>query len=88
KAKEVLIQSGQWTALRARPFSKVAAVDSNPSSIFVTAIDTNPLAADPAVIIAENAAAFEAGLAVVSRLTDGKVFVCKQAGSQVPSSSI
>lgn len=88
KAKEVLVQSGQWTALRARPFSKVAALDANPSSIFVTAIDTNPLAADPAVIIAENAKAFEAGLAVVSRLTDGKVFVCKQAGSQVPSSPI
>ena len=63
-------------------------MDANPSSIFVTAIDTNPLAADPAVIIAENAKAFEAGLAVVSRLTDGKVFVCKQAGSQVPSSPI
>ena len=88
KAKEVLVQSGQWVALRARPFSKVAALDANPSSIFVTAIDTNPLAADPAVIIAENAKAFEAGLAVVSRLTDGKVFVCKQAGSQVPSSPI
>ncbi|MEC8208150.1 MAG: NADH:ubiquinone reductase (Na(+)-transporting) subunit A, partial [Pseudomonadota bacterium] len=88
KVKEVLVQSGQWTALRARPFSKVAALDANPSSIFVTAIDTNPLAADPAVIIAENTQAFEAGLAVVSRLTDGKVFVCKQAGSQVPSSSI
>lgn len=88
KAKEVLIQSGQWTALRARPFSKVAAVDANPSSIFVTAIDTNPLAADPAVVIADNVQAFEAGLAVVSRLTDGKVFVCKQVGSQVPSSSI
>ncbi|MEH6553062.1 Na(+)-translocating NADH-quinone reductase subunit A, partial [Pseudoalteromonas tetraodonis] len=82
------VQSGQWTALRARPFSKIAALDANPSSIFVTAIDTNPLAADPAVIIAENAKAFEAGLAVVSRLTDGKVFVCKQAGSQVPSSPI
>ncbi|MCP4587779.1 MAG: NADH:ubiquinone reductase (Na(+)-transporting) subunit A, partial [Pseudoalteromonas sp.] len=88
KVKEVLVQSGQWTALRARPFSRVAALDANPSSIFVTAIDTNPLAADPAVIIAENTQAFEAGLAVVSRLTDGKVFVCKQAGSQVPSSSI
>ena len=88
KAKEVLVQSGQWVALRARPFSKVAALDANPSSIFVTAIDTNPLAADPAVVIAENAKAFEAGLAVVSRLTDGKVFVCKQAGSQVPSSPI
>jgi Na+-transporting NADH:ubiquinone oxidoreductase subunit A len=66
----------------------VAALDATASSIFVTAIDTNPLAADPAVIIAENVEAFEAGLAVVSRLTDGKVFVCKQAGSNVPSSSL
>ncbi|MCF2859077.1 Na(+)-translocating NADH-quinone reductase subunit A [Pseudoalteromonas sp. SMS1] len=88
KVKEVLIESGQWPALRARPFSRVAVPSAAPSSIFVTAIDTNPLAADPAVIIAENVEAFEAGLAVVSRLTDGKVFVCKQSGSKVPSSSL
>lgn len=86
--KSTLVQSGQWTALRVRPFSKVAALDATPSSIFVTAMDTNPLAADPSVIIAEQSAAFEAGLAVVSRLTDGKVFVCKKAGSDVPSSSV
>lgn len=83
-----LVESGQWPALRVRPFSKVAAIEASPSSIFVTAMDTNPLAADPAVIIAENVNAFEAGLSVLSRLTDGKVFVCKQTGSQVPSSSL
>ena len=88
KVKEVLVESGQWPALRTRPFSKVAALDANPSSIFVTASDTNPLAADPAVVIAEHSEAFEAGLVVVSRLTDGKVFVCKTSGSSVPSSSI
>lgn len=88
KVKEVLIESGQWPALRARPFSRVAVPSATPSSIFVTATDTNPLAADPAVIIAENVEAFEAGLAVVSRLTEGKVFVCKKAGANVPSSSI
>ncbi|GAP75253.1 Na(+)-translocating NADH-quinone reductase subunit A [Pseudoalteromonas sp. SW0106-04] len=88
KVVDQLVNSGQWTALRTRPFSKVPAVDAKPSSVFVTAMDTNPLAADPAVIIAENAEAFEAGLAVVSRLTEGKVFVCKQAGAQVPSSSV
>ncbi len=86
--KRVLVDAGQWPALRARPFSRVAALDATPSSIFVTAIDTNPLAADPAVIIAENVEAFEAGLAVVSRLTDGKVFVCKKAGAKIPSSAI
>ncbi|MFC3033430.1 Na(+)-translocating NADH-quinone reductase subunit A [Pseudoalteromonas fenneropenaei] len=86
--QRVLVDAGQWPALRARPFSRVASLAATPSSIFVTAIDTNPLAADPAVIIAENVEAFEAGLAVVSRLTDGKVFVCKQTGAKIPSSSI
>lgn len=88
KVQEVLVESGQWPALRTRPFSKVPALDTTPSSIFVTAIDTNPLAADPAIVIAEQAEAFEAGLAVVSRLTDGKVFVCKAPGATVPSSSV
>ncbi|CCQ09424.1 Na(+)-translocating NADH-quinone reductase subunit A [Pseudoalteromonas luteoviolacea B = ATCC 29581] len=88
KVKSILVESGQWPALRVRPFSRVAALEATPSSIFVTAIDTNPLAADPAVIIAENVEAFEAGLAVVSRLTDGKVFVCKKAGAKIPSSAI
>ncbi|HIG37136.1 MAG TPA: NADH:ubiquinone reductase (Na(+)-transporting) subunit A, partial [Oceanospirillaceae bacterium] len=44
--------SGLWAALRTRPFSKIPAIDSKPNSIFVTAIDTHPLAADPAPIIA------------------------------------
>lgn len=66
--------SGLWTALRTRPFSKVPAVDATPSSIFVTAIDTHPLAADPAVVIAEATEDFSRGLRVLSRLA--KVTVC------------
>ncbi|MDR2637062.1 MAG: NADH:ubiquinone reductase (Na(+)-transporting) subunit A, partial [Zoogloeaceae bacterium] len=53
KVRENLQQSGLWTAFRTRPFSKVPAVDAAPASLFVTAIDTHPLAADPAVVIAE-----------------------------------
>ena len=62
--REQLIGSGLWTALRTRPYSKTPAVDAEPSSIFVTAMDSNPLAADPAVIIKEHAADFENGLKV------------------------
>ncbi len=80
-----LTESGEWTALRTRPFSKVPAVESQTQAIFVTAIDTNPLAANPEVIINANADAFSAGLTVLSRLTSGKVFVCK-AGSSLPRS--
>ncbi|MFC0022275.1 hypothetical protein ACFFKZ_12635 [Neisseria gonorrhoeae] len=51
KVRRNLIQSGLWTALRTRPFSKIPAVDAEPFAIFVNAMDTNPLAADPTVII-------------------------------------
>ena len=76
--RDNLQQSGLWTALRTRPFSKVPAVDAMPSSIFVTAIDTHPLAADPAVVIGERPADFANGLAVLARL--GKVHLCKASG--------
>jgi Na+-transporting NADH:ubiquinone oxidoreductase subunit A len=80
---EQLVESGQWVALRTRPYDKVPAIDSTPASIFVNAMDTNPLAANPEVIIAEQQEAFNAGLAVLSQLTDGKVNVTKAAGSSV-----
>ncbi|MDZ7669917.1 MAG: Na(+)-translocating NADH-quinone reductase subunit A [Gammaproteobacteria bacterium] len=79
-----LVSSGLWTALRTRPYSKVPALDGQPHSIFVTAMDTNPLAGDPGVVIEAYAEQFQAGLAVLARLTEGKVFVCHQAGSEVP----
>ncbi|MDX5299280.1 MAG: Na(+)-translocating NADH-quinone reductase subunit A, partial [Gammaproteobacteria bacterium] len=75
-----LVQSGQWTAFRTRPYSKVPAPDATPNSIFVTAMDTNPLAADPQVVIATDPKAFENGLRVIRKLTQGKVFVCTRPG--------
>lgn len=85
QVKQNLVESGLWTALRTRPFSKIPAIDSKPSSIFVNAMDTNPLAAEPALIIKENAEAFQNGLTVLSRLNEGKLFVCKAAGTSIPT---
>ncbi|MCL1141222.1 Na(+)-translocating NADH-quinone reductase subunit A [Shewanella gaetbuli] len=72
-----LVDSGLWTALRTRPFSRVPQLDAIPAGIFVTAIDTNPLAADPRLVIAEQMPAFEAGLQVLSQLTEGQVYLCQ-----------
>ncbi|WP_341325424.1 Na(+)-translocating NADH-quinone reductase subunit A [Methylotuvimicrobium sp. KM2] len=85
QVKENLIASGLWVALRTRPYGKTPTIDSSPSSIFVTAIDTNPLAADPSVIINERSADFSNGLAVIAKLTDGKVYVCKAPGAEIPT---
>tara|TARA_R110002110_G_scaffold66978_1_gene183124 strand:+ start:225602 stop:226945 length:1344 start_codon:yes stop_codon:yes gene_type:complete len=82
--REQLQQSGLWVALRTRPFSKVPALDAQASAVFITAMDTHPLAADPQVVIAEQPEAFAAGQDVLATLTDGKVFVCSAAGVELP----
>ncbi len=81
-----LIDSGLWTALRARPFGKVPAIDAKPHSIFVTAIDTHPLAADPTVVIAEHKDDFARGVRVLARIAP--VVVCHADGTQMPCSGL
>ena len=81
--QQQLLTSGQWTAFRTRPFSKTPAPGSVPAAIFVTAIDTNPLAADPQPIILARREVFDAGLTVLTSLTDGKVHVCQASGGKL-----
>lgn len=71
-----LLESGLWTALRRRPFGDVPDPASTPRSLFITAIDTHPLAANPEVVMAEHAGAFKDGLCVLSRLIEGAVYLC------------
>ncbi|MBJ3816213.1 Na(+)-translocating NADH-quinone reductase subunit A [Shimwellia pseudoproteus] len=82
-AEQQLLASGMWTALRTRPFSKSPVPGSRPDAIFVTAIDTNPLSADPQPIITRQRAMFDAGLSVLARLTSGKVHVCQSCGGML-----
>lgn len=79
-----LVDTGLWTALRTRPFSKVPARDQVPHSIFVTAMDSNPLAPDVAALINLQAEAFSIGLGVLTKLTEGPVYVCHAHAAQVP----
>ena len=78
-----LIASGLWTTLRTRPFSRIPAPDETPAAIFVTAIDTNPLAIDPAFFIEQDAEAFRNGLTVLSRIADCPVYVCTAPDSGI-----
>ncbi len=88
QVRDNLVASGLWTALRTRPYNKVPAIDSVPNSLFITAIDTNPLAADPLVVIEENQQSFIHGLQVLRHLTEGKVFLCQAPGVKVPGASL
>ena len=83
EVRDLLLESGQWTALRARPYGRVADPATRPHSIFVTAIDTNPLAPDVAAILQGREGPFERGLEALARLTPGPVFVCTGPGQRV-----
>jgi len=81
---EDLLVAGQWTAFRSRPYSKVPSPDDIPDAIFVNAMDTNPLAVDPAIIIGSYLDDLLRGLAVITKLTTGKVYLCKAADTDIP----
>lgn len=82
--RALLQESGLWTALRARPFGKVPRPDDPaPHSIFVNAMDSNPLAADPAVVLQGQEDAFRQGLGLLAKLTAGDLFLCVAPGSEI-----
>lgn len=85
---EQLVASGLWTAMRTRPYGRVPQLGSTPHSIFVQAIDTNPLAADPVVALADRREPFTLGLLALKQLTDGTLYVCKAPRAEIPGDGI
>ncbi len=84
QVRENLLASGLWTALRTRPYSKIPDPATQPAAIFISAMDTNPLAADPALVIKAEAECFDYGLNVLAHLTSGSLWVCKAPGADFP----
>jgi Na+-transporting NADH:ubiquinone oxidoreductase subunit A len=80
--RSALLTSGLWTAVRTRPFSRVPHSEAAPDAIFVTAMDSRPLAADPMPIIKEQQDAFSRGLEALTQLGDGPVFLCIAAEAE------
>ena len=74
--RQTLQDSGLWCSFRTRPYGKIPVVNAIPSSLFVTAIDTAPLAADPAVIIEEYKDDFCLGLEILHQFIPAPVNLC------------
>jgi Na+-transporting NADH:ubiquinone oxidoreductase subunit A len=87
KLRETLLKSGLWTCIRTRPYGKTPAPSTTPSSIFVTAIDTHPLSADPATIIGEERDHFVNGLIALTRF-GVPIHLCKASGAEIPGEAV
>jgi Na+-transporting NADH:ubiquinone oxidoreductase subunit A len=84
--RALLFESGLWTALRSRPFSRVASPAAQPAALFVTATDTRPHAVPPAAVIAARVDDFRMGLEALATLGP-RVFVCVAEGQRVTAPS-
>ncbi|MEC8555425.1 MAG: Na(+)-translocating NADH-quinone reductase subunit A [Planctomycetota bacterium] len=84
-----LVASGLWTALRVRPFSKVPSPEAeSPQAIFISAMDTNPLAACPVKVVEGAVDEFRVGVQLLTKLTEGDVFVVRSPNSSVPGEKL
>lgn len=81
-ARQLLKNSGLWAMMRQRPYDIVPNPDANPRDIFVTTIDSAPLAANP-VLFYNDADVLAAGVALLALTTKGNVYVARRSDSGV-----
>ena len=68
-----LLDSGVWPFIRQRPYDVIADPSSQPKAIFISAFNTAPLGEDYDFIMHRQNEIFQAGIDVLTKLTDGKV---------------
>lgn len=77
----LLQQSGMMARMRQRPYDIVPNPDVTPRDIFVTVIDSAPLALDMAATLKGKEKELKAAVAMLARLTKGKVYVACRPGA-------
>ena len=88
QAKDILLKGGLWPTIRQRPFSKIAAVDVSPKSIFISAVDSAPLQAESDMLLEGQEKNFQLGIQLLSKLTEGKIHLSVSARTKAFFSSI
>lgn len=79
-----LLNTGLWPLIKQRPFNKIADPDTAPKAVFINACNSAPFQADFSIVLKGDEDAFQTGINALAKLTDGKVHLCKSAGSDVP----
>lgn len=83
-AIRLLGKSGMWVLLRQLPYGIMPDPKVRPRDIFVAGFDSNPLAPSYDIILKDKIDFLKAGIDVLTRLTDGNVYVTRRRGSKLP----
>lgn len=68
-----LLENGAWPFIKMRPYGTVAKPDDKPKAIFISGFDSAPLGPDLDFVLHGQEEAFQKGVNLLSKLTDGKV---------------
>jgi Na+-transporting NADH:ubiquinone oxidoreductase subunit A len=74
--RKLLIDSGLWTALRTRPYGKIPPIDSEPASLFVTAMDSSPVGPDMKAVIDHRKDDFLLGMQALASFISQPIYIC------------
>ncbi|MDO4757670.1 MAG: Na(+)-translocating NADH-quinone reductase subunit A [Rikenellaceae bacterium] len=79
---ELLLKSGLWPMIQQRPYGIIANPSDEPKAIFISAFDSAPLAPDYNFVLEAEAENVAAGIALLGRLTKGKVHLSVRAKAE------
>ncbi len=85
---ELLLKAGLWPMIQQRPYGIIANPSDCPKAIFVSAFDSAPLAPDYNFVLEGAKAEIEAGVALLGRLTEGKVHLSMRKGAEGQFASV
>jgi len=83
-----LLRSGLWPMFVQRPYGIIADPSDEPKAIFVSAFDSAPLAPDYNFALREEMKNLQTGLAVLGKLTAGKVHLSVRAKAEGAMASL
>lgn len=85
KLHRAILNAGFGAFIKQRPYDVVANPESTPKAIFVSGFDSAPLAPDSNFVVKGQGAELQAGLKLLTKLTEGKVYfsIAKNAAPEL-----
>jgi Na+-transporting NADH:ubiquinone oxidoreductase subunit A len=74
--RDFMLETGVWSYLRTRPFGNIPDREAEPAALFITALDSEPLAPRPAPIIQAFALEFCAAVNTLASISDTPLYLC------------
>ena len=88
KILDIILEANLFTLIRQRPFNKIADPKETPRDIFISGYNSSPLSVDLQKLIEQERDTFQTGLKVLSKLTEGSVFLSLGRSIQFDNASV